>query len=146
MIWAVLVLVGVPLWLCAVAVTALVLRNRGLRRRHGDLPVRVPRPGRTRWTRGHALWVSDVFAWRGSPASWTEGLLQVTSVTVRDPDPAERRALRRLGGDAGVAVLTTATGGTLLAAVAADHRVTLPGPFLAPAETVVPRPRSAAGD
>jgi hypothetical protein len=35
--------------------------------------------GKRRWTRGHAIWVSDVFAWRGSPAAWNEELLWVTA-------------------------------------------------------------------
>ena len=70
MIWALLALVGVPLWLCALGILALVYRNRGLRKRHGDIAVRVQRTGKSRWTRGHAVWVSDVLAWRGSPAAW----------------------------------------------------------------------------
>jgi hypothetical protein len=70
MIWAILVLLGVPLWLCAMGILALLLRNRGLRRRPGNVPVRVLR--RKRWSRGHGVWVSDVFAWRGSPAAWQE--------------------------------------------------------------------------
>ena len=72
MVWAFLAWVGVPLWLCALGIFALVYRNRALRRRHGNIPVRVLRPGKTRWTRGHAVWVKDVFAWRGSPAAWNE--------------------------------------------------------------------------
>lgn len=143
MIWAVLVLLGVPLWLCALAILVLVLRNRGLRRRPGNLPVRVLRPGRRRWTRGHAVWVSDVFAWRGSPASWSEGLVLVRSVTVRDPEPAERKALRRLGDDAVVAVLATADGDPLVVAAGGGDRPTLPGPFGAP-EAPAPRPRAAS--
>ena len=47
MIWLILAVLGVPLWLCAVAVLAPVLRNRSLRQRPGDLPVRVLRPGKT---------------------------------------------------------------------------------------------------
>jgi hypothetical protein len=74
MIWAILALLGVPLWFCAIAIAVLVFRNRGLRKRPGDIPVRVLRAGKKRWIRAHAIWVSDVFAWRASPASWNEGL------------------------------------------------------------------------
>jgi hypothetical protein len=87
MIWAILALLGVPLWLCALGILAIFLNNRKLRKRYGDIPVRVRRPGKKRWTRGHAIWVSDVFAWRGSPAAWNEDLLQVIRVTPRDPRP-----------------------------------------------------------
>lgn len=97
MIWAILALLGVPLWLCAAGILVIVLNNRRLRKRHGDIPVRVKRPGKRRWTRGHALWVSDVFAWRGSPAAWNEDLERVIDVRLRTPDPEEQKALHRLG-------------------------------------------------
>ena len=35
MIWAFLAILGVPLWLCGIALGILVMRNRGLRHRHG---------------------------------------------------------------------------------------------------------------
>jgi hypothetical protein len=128
-IWAVLAILGVPLWLCALAILTLVLRNRRLRKRHGNLPVRVLRPGRTRWSRGHAVWVSDVFAWRGSPAAWSEDLVQVVGAIVREPEPAERKGLHRLGEGPVVAVLSTAEGSTLRVAAAGEHRQALPGPL-----------------
>ena len=50
MVWAVLALLGVPLWLCALGILSLVVRNRQLRERYGDIPVRMRRPGKERWT------------------------------------------------------------------------------------------------
>lgn len=129
MIWAVLVLLGVPLWLCALGILALVYRNRSLRQRQGDLPVRVLRPGKTRWTRGHAVWVSDVFAWRGSPAAWREDLFQVTAATVGVLEPEELAKLRRLGDNPAVATLTPAVGEPVRVAVASEHRAALLGPY-----------------
>ncbi|MCZ7529655.1 MAG: hypothetical protein M5U31_04530 [Acidimicrobiia bacterium] len=79
MVWATLALLGVPLWLCAAGIALLLWNNRKLRKRGGDLLVRVLRPGKKRWTRSHALWVSDVFTWRASPAAWAEGLVQVSA-------------------------------------------------------------------
>lgn len=101
---------GVPLWLCALGVLALVYRNRGLRQRHGDIPVREQRAGKTRWTRSHGLWVSDVFAWRGSPAAWREELVRVVGVSVRSATPGERKKLHRLGSGPVVATMTTSHG------------------------------------
>lgn len=77
MIWPVLVFLGVPFWLRAPGILTPSLPRRRLRARHGNVPVRVLRPGHTRWTRGKGRSVSDVFARRGSPAAWTEDLLQV---------------------------------------------------------------------
>ena len=71
MIWAILIFLGVPLWLCAAGITITVLKNRGLRNRRGDIPARVKGPGMKRWARGHAIWVSDVFAFGPVPPRGT---------------------------------------------------------------------------
>lgn len=128
MIWAILILLGVPLWLCALGILAIVFRNKSLRKRHGDIPVRVQRAGKTRWTRGHAVWVSDVFAWRGSPAAWREDLFQVTDAHVAVLQPEDLKKLHRLS-DPAVATLTPDVGEPVRVAVAAEHRAALLGPF-----------------
>ena len=109
MIWAILALVGVPLWLCALGISVLVFRTRALKGRPGNMAVRVRRPGRSRWTRANAVWVSDVFVWRASPAAWAEDVRQVTAVSPRPATPAERATLRRLGDDFALVTLTSAT-------------------------------------
>jgi len=129
MIWAILALLGVPLWLCALGILAIALNNRKLRKRHGDIPVRVRRPGKKRWTRGHAIWVSDVFAWRGSPAAWNEDLVQVSRVTLRTADPEERKKLHRLGDDPAIATLAIVDGDALEVAAGPEERSALVGPF-----------------
>ena len=129
MIWAILALLGVPLWLCALGITAIVFRSRSLKQRHGDIPVRVRRPGKERWTRGHAIWVSDVFAWRGSPAAWNEDLAQVVGVTLRDPDPQEHKKLHRLADGFAIATLLVTDGTTLEVAAGPEQRQALLGPF-----------------
>jgi len=134
MIWAILALLGVPLWLCALGILVIVLNNRRLRKRYGDIPVRVKRPGKKRWTRGHAIWVSDVFAWRGSPAAWNEDLLQVIGVTLRNPDPEERNKLHRLGDGFPIATLAIVEGEPVEVATGSDRRSALLGPFKAVSE------------
>jgi hypothetical protein len=74
MIWAILAAMGVPLWLCAVGILTLLLRNRALRNRAGNVPVRVRPAGKKRWSPGHGVWIHDVFAFRGLPAAWREAL------------------------------------------------------------------------
>ena len=129
MIWIILALLGVPLWLCALGILALVFRNKSLRQRHGDIPVRVLRAGKTRWTRGHAVWVSDVFAWRGSPAAWREDLFQVTDARVGALEPEQLKKLHRLGDHPVVATLTPDVGEPVRVAVASEHRAALLGPY-----------------
>ena len=77
MVWAILFLLGIPLWFIVVGIAVTLMRNRKLRARHGNIPARMKRPGKTRWTRGNAIWISDVFAFRGSPAAWSEDIVQV---------------------------------------------------------------------
>jgi hypothetical protein len=97
MIWAILLCLGVPLWLCASGLTVLLLRNRTLRHRPGNMKVRRRLPGKTRWVRGYGVWVRDVFAFRGSPAAWTESLVGVREVVSLVPSAADSKKLRRMG-------------------------------------------------
>jgi hypothetical protein len=112
MIWAILAAVGVPLWLCAVGILTLVMRNRALRKRPGNVAVRIRPEGKRRWMPGHGLWVNDVFAYRGSPAAWKEGLVWVTAASARPANAEERKHLRRIGDEPVIATLTVADAGT----------------------------------
>lgn len=130
MVWALLAFLGVPLWLCAMGILALVYRNRALRRRHGDIPVRVLRPGKTRWTRGHAVWVAQVLAWRGSPAAWNEYLELIVAATPVEPSPEDLEKLHRLGEGCALVSLTTDDGTVLRMATTAEHGTALLGPYV----------------
>ena len=129
MIWAILALLGVPLWLCAAGIVTVVFQNRRLRKRPGNVPIRVLRPGKSRWTFGHGVWVSDVFAWRGSPAAWREDLVQVSGASPRAADLEERKRLHRIGDQPVIATFELAEGGTLEVATGAEHRSALLGPY-----------------
>ena len=129
MIWVILAALGVPLWVCALGILALLLRNRSLRKRPGDVPVRVLPAGKKRWTPGHGIWVHDVFAWRASPAGWKEDLFWARGASVRPADAESRKKLRRIGDDPVIASLTLAEGGTVEVAARREHRATLLGPF-----------------
>ena len=134
MIWAILAVIGVPLWLCAIGILTLVMRNRALRTRPGNVPVRVRPAGKTRWMPAHALWVSDVLAYRGSPAAWKEGLFRVTAASERPADAEERKHLRRIGSDPVIATLTVDDGETtrqIDVAARASEALTLLGPYAA---------------
>ena len=132
MIWAILAVLGVPLWLCALGILSLVARNRSLRKRPGDVPVRMRMASGKRWHRGDAVWVNDVFVFRGSPAAWKEQLLWVTGLTTRAADPDQPRGpkgLHRLGDDPIVASLLTPDGNTVEFAARDSEHALLEGPF-----------------
>ena len=131
MIWIALAALGVPLWLCAVAIVVTIVRTRRLRARPGNLPARVRQPS-GRWRRGNAVWVHDTFAFRGSPAAWSEHLVWVVGASARPVAAGdEAKRLRRLGEGAVVAVLACEDGTTLEVAAAEEHAVDLLGPFAA---------------
>jgi hypothetical protein len=141
MTWIILAAVGVPLWLCSIAIVVLVLRNRKLRARSGNIRVRRRLAGKARWQRGHGVWVHDVFAYRRSPAGWAESLTWVTSVSTRAVvNAAEAKKLRRLGEGLVLSVMTDDDGMEIEFASRAEDGLDLLGPF---AVEAAGRPREA---
>jgi hypothetical protein len=128
-IWAILAAVGVPLWLCAAAIVILLFRNRALRKRPGNLPVRVRPHDKKRWSPGHGVRIHDVFAFRGLPAAWKEGLLWCTAAEVRVADEEERKKLHRIGDEPIIVTLSLDDGGTIELAARAERKDDLLGPF-----------------
>jgi hypothetical protein len=128
MIWAILVLLGVPLWLCAIGILVLILRNRGLRKRAADIPLRLRVDAKARWHRGHGMWVHDVLGFRGSPAAWNEALLWATSGTARELTSEEAHKFRRLHQPV-AATFTVAEGAAFDAVTTQQHLPLLLGPF-----------------
>jgi hypothetical protein len=129
MIWALLAILGVPLWVIAGGIVYMILLNRHLRHREGDMPVRARYASSKRWRRGHAVWVGDVFAYRSSPSSWNESLDRVRTATLRELTAEEAHALRRVG-DPIVVVLAT-DDRTIEVAAAGSQKDALLGPFAA---------------
>lgn len=139
-VWATLLLVGVPLLLIALGITALVVRNNSLRRRPGNVPVRLRMGKGGRWHAGHAVWVHDVFAFRGSPAGWKEALVWAAGVSSRPATAAERKKLHRIGDDPVVVTLALHPRGAIQVAARREHAGVLVAPFV---DQITP-PRSAA--
>lgn len=129
MVWAILFLLGIPLWFILVGIAVTVTRNRRLRAREGNFPARVKRPGKDRWTRGNAIWISDVFVFRGSPAAWSEDLVHVTDVSLRHPSAEEQHKLRHLSQRPQIAMLSTADGTSYEVAAAPEQHTALRGPI-----------------
>jgi hypothetical protein len=127
-VWAILALIGVPLWLCAAGILVLLHNNRRLRTRPGNIPVRVLPAGKTRWRRGHGIWVSDVFAWRSSPAGWSEELSKVLGGSCRAASHEERKRLHGIGDAPAVASLRLASGEELTVAARSEDAEALLGP------------------
>ena len=135
MIWAVLAILGVPLWVIAGGIAYMFLLNRRLRNRAGDLPVRVRHASGKRWRRGHGLWVDHVFAWRSSPSGWAESLDLIRSADVREPSAGKTEGLRRMK-DPVIVVLTgdarafevACPAGMLAAALGPFHEAGRPAP------------------
>ena len=129
MIWAALIALGVPLWLCAGGILIVVFHNRSLRKRPGNVPRKFRPPDKKRWTSGHGVSVSDVFAWVGSTAAWKSELAWAVNSATRPADKEERKKLGRLGDSPLIASLALAEGGRIEVAATREHRAGLLGPF-----------------
>jgi len=128
-IWIILAALGIPLWMLAGALALLFSRARSLREREGDLSVRVRRQGAKRWTKGHAIWVHDVFAFDATMLVWVDVLLPVSAATVGPVGAEDQHALRRL--DAPVVASLVGDDGQLLEVAATGSRADgLLGPFV----------------
>jgi hypothetical protein len=110
MIWAILIAVGVPLWLCVAGILTFVLRNRALRTRAGNIPCRLRTAPDKRWVRGHGVWVHDVFAFRGSPAAWSEQLLWAADIESRPSSADEDKKLHGIGSRPVIATIVGRNG------------------------------------
>ncbi|MEO6859368.1 MAG: hypothetical protein ABI323_12425 [Solirubrobacteraceae bacterium] len=108
---------------------ALLLRNRALRQRPGNVPVRVRPAEKKRWSPGHGVWIHDVFAFRGLPAGWKESLVWVTGAAVRPASEEERKKLHRIGDDPVIIAFTRAEGEKLEVAARRENADDLLGPF-----------------
>jgi hypothetical protein len=128
MLWALLALLGIPIWFIAIALGVLVYRNRALHSRPDDIPCRLQNKPGGRWSRGHALWIHDVFSFRASPASWNDYLGWVRQVSLRSPNPDEARKLRRFP-DPIIAMLLMDDGTTIAVAAGSERQTALTGPI-----------------
>ena len=141
MVWAILLLVGVPLCLIALGIMGLVVRNNSLRRRPGNVPVRLRTGENSRWHAGHAVWVHDVFVFRGSPAGWKEALVWAAGVSSRPATAAERKKLHRIGDDPVVVTVAVHPRGTIQVAARREHAGVLVAPFV---DQIAPQQSAAA--
>lgn len=114
---------------CALLAVVTVRRNRALRRRPGDVPALARSPGSGRWLPGHGVWVDDVFAFRRSPAGWSEMLLWVTGATLRPAADDEQARLRRVGDSPLVITFELRSGGSRAFAVRPEDAARLLGPY-----------------
>ena len=86
MIWIILAVLGVPLWLIAIALITLLLNRNA-----DPATCRCGSGAREAVDRGNAAWVHDVFAFRS--ATWEEVLEHVQGATVRPATPEEAHKL-----------------------------------------------------
>jgi hypothetical protein len=129
MTWIALLETGVLLGLLAGAIVLMVLRSERIRRRPGNVPVRLLSEGKRAWLPGHGIWAHDVFLVRAAPAAWDEALFWVTDAKLREPTELERKKLHRIGDRPVVGVFELASGGSVQLAARREHADSLLGPF-----------------
>jgi Protein of unknown function (DUF2550) len=126
MIIAVLVALGVSLWVVVALVGLMVHRRRWLQRQPGAFPCAIrsvkgdtPRVGGRRWRRGWGRRYDGLLAWDPMPTLVGSSLLDVIDVV--DSRPAHAGEIRRMGDQPMILELALAGGGTVALAVRAEH-------------------------
>ena len=128
MIWGILATLGVPLWVCAAGISVLVMRNRAIRHRPGNVKVRrrckASRGGRV----GTACGAPRVRVSRYS-AAWAESFIPVREAVTLSPLASDRKKLRRLGAQPLIVRPSTTMASTSISRPTPAHAFDLFGPF-----------------
>ena len=126
MIWALLALLGIPLWFIALILIAAVAQRRSIQRTDGVFRYKVR--GDKGWSRGKSVanWVSDVLIGHKGIALLRSEAQQVTAVELIGPPEHPAKGL----GDEVVELSFTFAGGERVdVAVAEASLATAMGPF-----------------
>jgi hypothetical protein len=126
MIIALLVALGVSLWVIVALVALMVFRRRWLRRQPGAFPCAIrsvkgetPRVGGRRWRRGWGRRSDGLLAWDPMPTLVGSSLLEVAEVV--ESRPAAAGEIRRMGDHPVIVELALAGGATVALALHAEH-------------------------
>jgi hypothetical protein len=126
MVIALLIALGVSLWVVLALVALMVLRRRWLKRQPGAFPCAMrsvhgdtSRVGRRRWRRGWCRRSDDLLAWDPMPTLVGSSLLEV--VDVGEPLAAEAGTIRRMGDRPVIVEIALAGGDTVALALRAEH-------------------------
>jgi hypothetical protein len=114
---------------CAGGIALVVVRNRRMRERPGNVPVRLWRQGDDRWLPAHGVWANDVFAVRPAPAAWGEALFWIVDAKRHRVTDEERTKLHRIGERPVAFEFGLACGGSVRMAARREHEEALLGPF-----------------
>jgi hypothetical protein len=126
MIIALLIALGVSLWVVLALVALMVLRRRWLRRQPGAFPCAIrsvqgetPRVGGRRWRRGWGRRWDGLLAWDPMPTLVGSSLLEV--IEVGEARPADAGEIRRMGDQPVIVEVALAGGDTVALALRAEH-------------------------
>ena len=127
MIWALLALLGVPIWLIVGALTTASVSRRSFRRSEGAFPLRLREASDSKFRRkAYGRWVHDVLMVNKGIA-----LVLTTPYGVRSLKRHQgvKGPIKGLGDDTLVFDLLTEEGSSVVIAIAAEHRDLGVGPF-----------------
>jgi hypothetical protein len=126
MIIALLVALGVSLWVVVALVGLMVFRRRWLRRQPGAFPCAIrsvrgetPRVGGSRWRRGWGRRSEGLLAWDPMPTLVGSSLFEVMEVV--DSRPADAGEVRRMGDHPVIVELALSGGDAVELALRAEH-------------------------
>jgi len=126
MVLALLVALGVSLWVVGALLVLMVLRRRWLQRQPGAFPCAIrsvrgetPRVGGRRWRRGWGRRAEGMLVWDPMPTLVGSSLLELVEVV--ESRPAEAGEIRRMGDQPVIVELALVGGDAVALALRAEH-------------------------
>ena len=103
MVIALLIVLGIPLWLIAIALVLVVRQRRRVTKRAGTFDAKIRATSDAaggigaKWSSGTAWWVSNVLVLAGGPARTRYTLLPVSRAMPETIHPAQPDEVKRMG-------------------------------------------------
>jgi len=130
MIWALLALLGVPIWLIVGALITAAVSRRRFQRSEGVFPIRIRAASDTKFQRkAHGRWVHDVLIVNKGLALVLTNPYGIQSL---GPNQDNAASIKGLGDNPLVFDIRTDDGTSLVMAIPAEHRDLGVGPLGAP--------------
>jgi hypothetical protein len=136
MVIALLIFVGIPLWLIAIALLLVLRQRRRVAKRPGTFDAKIRATSGTvegtgaKWSSGTAWWVSNVLVLAGGPARTRYTLLPVSRAMPEAIHPARPEEVKRMGDAPAIVPFLLDPSGAIEVAVRSGDVDRALGPFV----------------
>ncbi|MGD9893481.1 MAG: hypothetical protein AB7R89_07020 [Dehalococcoidia bacterium] len=136
MVIALLIFIGIPLWLIAIALLLVLRQRRRVAKRAGSFDAKIRATSGAvegagpKWSSGSAWWVSNVLVLAGGPARTRYTLLPVSRAMPEAIHPAQPDQVKRMGDAPVIVPFLLDPSGAVEVAVRSGNEYRALGPFM----------------